>query len=153
MPRRPGGWGSWCHKVLAGLLCEGRAPTRCWFGGSTSTAQNGDGHTVSRLGGVVALSCFLQASVCSGWEVGEGGGGNSAHQLLCSRSLPKFPAPPAHAPRLGNKCPSSIARAFFKLLLLCCISEGLLCSLFMGRDSVSSLLPQGRAYSFLKFTC
>lgn len=152
MPRRPGGWGSWCHKVLAGLLCEGRAPTRCWFGGSTSTAQNGDGHTVSRLGG--GGTELLPAGVCV-FRLGgrRGRGGNSAHQLLCSRSLPKFPAPPAHAPRLGNKCPSSIARAFFKLLLLCCISEGLLCSLFMGRDSVSSLLPQGRAYSFLKFTC
>lgn len=36
-----------------------------------------------------------------------------------------FFAPLAHALRLANKSPSHIPLAFFKLILLCCISVGL----------------------------
>lgn len=73
--------------------------------------------------------------------VGEVGEGNGAFQLLSSwKSLPRIPVPPTHALRLVNTSLSHILEAFFRLLLLCRISTGLLLVLFMHGDSVSSAL-------------
>lgn len=66
------------------------------------------------------MYCFLQVSVCLGWETGEG---NGAFQLPYScRSLLRISAYPVHDLRLVSKSLFPIPRVFSKpisILYLC----------------------------------
>lgn len=57
-----------------------------------------------------------------------------------------IPAPAAHALSLVNNFSSHTPQAFFKLLLLCSISEGLFFSLRVGIQFPFSLLALAEAY-------
>ena len=88
---------------------------------------------------LLALCWFPQVSMC----LGRGWGRKWCLSTLCSwRDLPRIPAPPAHTLRLVNIFSHKL-QAFFKLLLLCCISVGLFVVLSLnGKDSTLLALPE-----------
>ena len=94
------------------------------------------GGTMNKLGSKCwCPGWLLQVSMCLCCGVRE-------RKLICSwRSLPKIPAPVAHALRLVSKSPSWIHQAFDRLLLLCCILGGAICYVVSLRLGLSFLSP------------
>ena len=115
-------------KVHAGLCGRGpgKTPDQTGMQRGRSVEESTGGHAISKLGGECP-SCTgshrYQCIQAEGWrrELAP------TSSFVLGRSLPKIPAPLVHTLRLVNKLvnKSPIPQAFFKLLLLCCLSAGL----------------------------